>query len=66
MVVLGGMGRLYGSIIGAVILTLLPQFLTAFEDYQTLIYGAIIIVVMIFMPRGIAALFDPLFRREKR
>jgi len=66
MVVLGGMGRLYGSIIGAVILTLLPQFLTAFEDYQTLIYGAIIIVVMIFMPRGIAALFDPLFRRGKR
>ena len=64
MVVLGGMGRLYGSLIGAVILTLLPQFLTAFEDYQTLIYGAIIIVVMIFMPRGIAALFDPLMKRK--
>ena len=65
MVVLGGMGRLYGAVIGAVILTLLPQFLTAFEDYQTLIYGAIIIGVMIFMPKGIISLFDPLFGRRK-
>jgi len=58
MVVLGGMGRIYGSIIGAVILTSLPQFLTAFEDYQTLIYGSIIIIVMIFMPKGIVSLLD--------
>jgi branched-chain amino acid transport system permease protein len=58
MVVLGGMGRLYGAVIGAVILTALPQLLTSFEDYQTLIYGVIIIVVMIFMPKGIVSLFD--------
>jgi len=66
MVVLGGMGRLYGSLIGAAVLTLLPQLLTAFEEYQTLIYGAIIIIVMIFMPKGIVALFDPLIGRGKR
>jgi len=64
MVVLGGMGRLYGAVIGAVILTLLPQLLTSFEDYQTLIYGAIIIGVMIFMPRGIVSLFDRLGRKR--
>jgi len=58
MVVLGGMGRLYGAVIGAAILTALPQLLTSFEDYQTLIYGAIIIVIMIFMPKGIVSLFD--------
>ena len=58
MVVLGGMGRLYGAVIGAVILTALPQLLTSFEDYQTLIYGAIIILVMIFMPKGVISLFD--------
>ena len=58
MVVLGGMGRLYGAVIGAVILTLLPQLLASFEEYQTLIYGLIIIGVMVFMPRGIASLFD--------
>jgi branched-chain amino acid transport system permease protein len=58
MVVLGGMGRLYGAVIGAVILTALPQLLTSFEEYQTLIYGAIIIVIMIFMPKGVISLFD--------
>ncbi|NOX14551.1 MAG: branched-chain amino acid ABC transporter permease [Epsilonproteobacteria bacterium] len=63
MVVLGGLGRVYGAIIGAVILTILPQLLTSFEDYQTLIYGAIIIFVMMFMPKGIASLFDDIKRR---
>jgi len=58
MVVLGGMGRLYGAVIGAFILTALPQLLTSFEEYQTLIYGAIIILVMIFMPKGIISFFD--------
>ena len=58
MVVLGGMGRTYGVVIGAFILTALPQLLTSFEEYQTLIYGTIIIVVMVFMPKGVISLFD--------
>jgi branched-chain amino acid transport system permease protein len=62
MVVLGGMGRIYGSIIGATILTILPQFLTAFEDYETLIYGVIIILVMVFMPKGIASVDNKLLK----
>ena len=51
MVVLGGLGRVYGAVFGAVILTVLPQLLSAFEDYETLIFGSIIILVMIFMLR---------------
>ena len=58
MVVLGGLGRVYGALFGAVILTALPQFLTAFEEYETLIFGMIIIFVMVFMPKGIVSLFD--------
>jgi len=65
MVVLGGLGRVYGAIIGAVILTALPQFLTAFEDYETLVFGGIIILVMIFMPKGIASLWDTLTQKKK-
>jgi len=65
MVVLGGMGRLYGAVIGAFILTALPQILTSFEEYQTLIYGTIIILVMIFMPKGIISLFDGLGKRSR-
>ncbi len=64
MVVLGGMGRLYGAVIGAFILTALPQILTSFEEYQTLIYGAIIILVMIFMPKGVISLFDRFGKRS--
>lgn len=64
MVVLGGLGRIYGAIIGAVILTALPQLLTAFEDYETLVFGAIIIVIMIFMPKGIASLWDTLIQKK--
>jgi branched-chain amino acid transport system permease protein len=60
MVVLGGLGRMYGAIIGAFILTALPQFLTSFDEYETLIFGSIIILVMIFMPKGIVSLFDKL------
>jgi branched-chain amino acid transport system permease protein len=58
MVVLGGLGRIYGAIFGAVILTVLPQLLTSFDDYETLIFGSIIIVIMIFIPKGIASLWD--------
>ena len=65
MVVLGGLGRIYGAVIGAVILTALPQFLTAFEDYETLVFGAIIIVVMIFMPKGIASLWDKIVQKKE-
>jgi len=66
MVVLGGLGRVYGAIFGAVVLTVLPQLLTSFDDYETLIFGSIIIAVMIFMPKGIASLFDGFFKKKEQ
>ncbi|WP_348766676.1 branched-chain amino acid ABC transporter permease [uncultured Salinisphaera sp.] len=53
MVVLGGMASTYGAIVGAVILTLLPQFLTGVDDLEVMILGAILMVVVIFMPTGL-------------
>lgn len=64
MVVLGGLGRIYGAIFGAVILTVLPQLLTAFEDYETLVFGAIVIFIMVFMPKGIASLWDKIVEKK--
>ncbi len=58
MVVFGGIGRIYGALIGAVLLTIIPQLLASFEDYETLVFGAIIIFVMMFMPKGVISLFD--------
>lgn len=64
IVVFGGIGRVYGALLGAVFLTILPQILTSFEDYQTLIYGVIIIFVMMFMPKGIISLFDKIGKKD--
>ena len=47
-VVLGGMGRIRGSIIAAVLLTLLPEMLRDLQDFRMLIYSIVLIVVMIF------------------
>ena len=58
MVVLGGLGRIYGAVLGAVILTVIPQLLTVFEEYETLVLGVIIIAVMMFMPRGVISIYD--------
>lgn len=48
MVVLGGMGNLKGSIIAAVILTLLPEVLRGLDDYRMLMYAIVLIAMMIF------------------
>ena len=53
MVVVGGMASIYGSLIGAVLLTALPQALSTFEGWETVVFGAILIFCMIFMPRGL-------------
>jgi branched-chain amino acid transport system permease protein len=53
MVVLGGLGSVLGSIVGAAVLIVLPQVLTVFQEYENLLLGAIIIASMIFMREGI-------------
>lgn len=53
MVVIGGMASVYGSVVGAVLLTALPQALTSFEGWETVIFGAILMLCMIFMPKGL-------------
>jgi branched-chain amino acid transport system permease protein len=53
MAVLGGLGSILGSIVGAALLVVLPQMLTAFHDYETIALGAIMIVFMIFLRHGI-------------
>jgi branched-chain amino acid transport system permease protein len=50
---LGGIGSPIGPVLGAVILTLLPEFLTALQDYKLMVNGFIIVVAVLYMPRGI-------------
>lgn len=53
MAVLGGAGSVLGAIFGAGILTLLPQVLTVFAEYEQLMLGAVMMLVMIFMRDGL-------------
>lgn len=53
MVVTGGMASIFGSIVGASLLTLLPQVLSTFEGWETVVFGLILIVTMVFMPKGL-------------
>ena len=55
IVVLGGMGSIIGVIIAAFILILLPEHLRAFSEYRMIIFGAVLVVMMIFRPQGIIA-----------
>ena len=67
MVIIGGLASIYGSLLGAVLLTLLPEILRAFQDYDIVIYGFLLIVMTMFMPgglvKGIPAVFGSLRRR---
>jgi branched-chain amino acid transport system permease protein len=53
MVVIGGMASIWGAILGAAILTFLPEYLRGLEDYSVLIYGLLLMGIMIFVPRGL-------------
>lgn len=53
MVVLGGLATLWGSVAGAFFLTALPEVLRSFENIEVLLYGAILVLCMMFLPQGI-------------
>lgn len=53
IVVLGGMGSILGVVLGAFVLILLPEYLRAFSDYRMLLFGAIMVIMMVFRPHGI-------------
>jgi len=60
MVVVGGIGTFWGPIVGGAILTFLPEYLRAYEGLDVVLYGAILVGVMTFMPSGLASLFRDL------
>lgn len=64
MVVLGGMASTWGAIIGAIIITFLPELLVVFEDYEVMIFGAILMLMMIFLPQGLFPGVQSLLRRK--
>ncbi len=64
MLVLGGLGTLRGAVVGALILTALPELLRPLADYRYTIFGAVLVLVVMFAPDGITGLWDRARRRD--
>lgn len=66
-VVLGGQGRMWGSIIAAALLTILPEALRQFADYRMLVYAIVLILVMLATNNPtLQGFFTSLFRKNKK
>ncbi|MDD2365408.1 MAG: branched-chain amino acid ABC transporter permease [Desulfuromonadaceae bacterium] len=63
MVVIGGLGSIYGSFLGAALLTLLPEILRGANDYDIIIYGALLILMVMFLPGGLVRGIPTLYRK---
>jgi branched-chain amino acid transport system permease protein len=64
MVIGGGQGTLIGPIIGAILFSLIPEWLRVFGDARMAIYAVIVIFIVIFMPKGILFYISQIFRRK--
>ncbi len=58
MVVLGGIGHVWGGIVGAIIVTIVYDLTRDYHEYQLLIFGFVIVLTVMFMPTGIGGLID--------
>jgi branched-chain amino acid transport system permease protein len=58
MVVLGGIGHVWGGIVGAIIVTIIYDLTRDYHEYQLLIFGFVIVLTVMFMPTGIGGLID--------
>ncbi len=63
MLFLGGIGTIFGPALGALFLKLLPEVTYQLQDYELLINGIILIVVLVFFPRGLFGIFTNLRNR---
>ena len=65
MVVFGGMASMTGAVVGAAVLTVLPQLLTVLKEYEMVVFGALMMVTMIFFPRGIVPTLGGYLERRR-
>jgi branched-chain amino acid transport system permease protein len=68
MVIVGGMGSIWGGLFGSAFLTSLPNVLSSFDEYKDIFYGFILVVILIFTPEGfIPGILQKLnfYRKEK-
>ncbi len=65
MLVIGGEGTLFGPLLGALLLTLLPTLFQPFAAYKTLLAGGLLVAVFLYSPRGLIGLLAPLVTNRR-
>jgi branched-chain amino acid transport system permease protein len=63
LAIFGGLGTIRGPILGAIILTVLPEYLRFIQNYRNLTYGLILVVILLFQPQGLFGDKSFLWRR---
>jgi branched-chain amino acid transport system permease protein len=67
MIVFGGLGSTYGALLGAAVLTVLPQVIAPIAEYTHIVTGIVLILTMIFMPKGLGpSLYRLISKRDGR
>lgn len=64
MATVGGLGYITGGVVGAILLGLVPEIFSAFEEYEMIIYGGLLAVVIMFLPGGISGTLKRLVKRN--
>jgi branched-chain amino acid transport system permease protein len=67
MAIFGGLGQFYGPVVGAAIFAYLQEYLKTTFPYQyMLIFGAVLVLVIVFLPNGLAGIIQWLMRRWRK
>jgi branched-chain amino acid transport system permease protein len=65
MVVIGGMASVWGALLGAAVMTILPETIGVFTEYEMIVYGLVLIVIMILLPQGLTRGILDIYERTK-
>jgi branched-chain amino acid transport system permease protein len=65
MAIVGGLGHVFGGLIGAVVATIAAEELRAFPQLQPILFGGVLILIVMFMPYGLAGAIERLFNHVR-
>jgi branched-chain amino acid transport system permease protein len=65
MVVFGGIGHIWGGVIGAIIVTIIDDLTRDYYQYRMAMFGSVIVLTVMFMPRGLGGLIDDFLVRRR-
>jgi len=65
MVVFGGIGHIWGGVIGAIVVTIIDDLTRDYYQYRMVMFGSVIVLTVMFMPRGLGGIIDDFLLRRR-